>query len=109
MLLLAIILFTSDLASCRLVLDSWDDLYLEDGQPDVDLLYSEPDLLGVTSEPYQECPEMELEIREYEIFLKEDGVEVRDTVEVAKLLDNVGVQTVQNFNESWIQGTVKVR
>ena len=109
MLLLAIILFTSDLASCRLVLDSWDDLYLEDGQPDVDLLYSEADLLGVTSEPYKECPEMELEIRKYEIFLKEDGVEVRDTVEVAKLLDNVGVQTVQNFNESWIQGTVKVR
>ena len=110
LVLLAIILVvTSDLATCRLVLDSWDDLYQDNGQAVFDRLNREADHLGVTSEPYQECPEMELEIREYEIFLKEDGVEVRDTVEVAKLLDNVGVQTVQNFNESWIQGTVKVR
>ena len=52
---------------------------------------------------------MELEIREFEIFLMEDGVEVRDTVETARLMDTVGVQIVQNSNESWIQGTVKVR
>ena len=79
------------------------------GQADFDRLNREADLLGVTSEPYQECPEMELEIREYEIFLMEDGVEVRDTVETARLMDTVGVQIITNSNESWIQGTVKVR
>ena len=40
---------------------------------------------------------------------REDGVEVRDTVETARLMDTVGVQIITNSNESWIQGTVKVR
>ena len=108
-LLATILVVTSDLATCRLVLDSWDDLYQDNGQADFDRLNREADLLGVTSEPYQECPEMELEIREYEIFLMEDGVEVRDTVETTRLMDTVGVQIITNSNESWIQGTVKVR
>ena len=106
---LSIIVITLDLLSSRLVLDSWDDLYLDNGQVDVDRLNSEADLLGVTTEPYQECPEMELEVREFEVFLREDGGEVRDTLQYAKLVDTFSVRTVRNINHSWIQGTVTVR
>ena len=109
MLLLAIIVFPLDLLTCRLVLDSWDELYQENGQADVDRLNSEAELLGVTTEPYQECPEMELEVREFEVFLREEGGEVRDTIQSAKLVDSVSVRTVRNVEETWIQGTVKVR
>ena len=106
---LPLIVITLDLVSCRLVLDSWDDLYLDNGQVDVDRLNSEADLLGVTTEPYQECPEMELEVQEFEVFLREDGGEVRDTLQYAKLVDTFSVRTVRNINHSWIQGTVTVR
>ena len=109
MLFLSLIVFSLDLLTSRLVLDSWDELYQENGQAYVDRLDSEADLLAVTTEPYQECPEMELEVREFEVFLREEGGEVRDTVQSAKLVDSVSVRTVRNVEETWIQGTVKVR
>ena len=106
---LPIIVISLDLVTSRLVLDSWDDLYLDNGQVDVERLNSEADLLGVTTEPYEECPEMDLEIREFEVFLRSDGGEVRDTLQSAKLVDTYNVRTVRNINQTWIQGTVTVR
>ena len=106
---LSIIVITLDLLSSRLVLDSWDDLYQDDGRVDVDRLNSEAVLLGVATEPFPECPEMEIEVRDFEIFLRKNGEEVRDTVQTAKLVDDISVQHVRNEKEPWIQGTVILR
>ena len=106
---LSIIVITLDLLSSRLVLDSWDDLYQDDGRVDVDRLNSEALLLGVATEPYPKCPEMEIEVRDFEIFLRKNGEEVRDTVQTAKLVDDISVQHVRNEKEPWIQGTVILR
>ena len=109
MLTLSIIVITLDLVSARLVLDSRDDLYQDNGEVDYDRINSEAHLLSVTTEPYQQCPEVELEVREFEFFLRENGEEVRETVETAQLMDGVSVRHVQNINEDWIQGSVILR
>ena len=99
------VLITVKAVSCRLVLDSWADIYREDGSVDVDKLDSEADIVGVTRKPYPECPEVNIEVTEYEMFLRVDGEEVRDT------LDTLSVEklSVKSKTEPWIVGDIKLR
>ena len=105
-----LILTTVTLVSCRLVLDSWAELYKEDGSVDIDRLVTEADLLSVTTKPYDKCPLVEVEVLEYEVFLMVEGVEVRDTLEKENLMDVWNTTgTVTSQEESWIKGAIMLR
>ena len=109
-MLLLSILFTLDLVDSRLVLDSWDELYRDDGSVDVERLVREGDTLSVTTEPYQDCPDVDVEVTEYEVFLVSDGVEVADTIMTQKIIDIKNLTgTHQNEEHPWIRSTVMLR
>ena len=109
-MLLLSILFTLDLVDSRLVLDSWDDLYRDDGAVDVERLVREGETLSVTTEPYQDCPDVDVEVTEYEVFLVNDGVEVADTIMTQKIIDIKNITgTVQNEEHPWIKASVMLR
>ena len=109
-MLLLSILFTLDLVDSRLVLDSWDELYRDDGSVDVERLVREGTTLSVTTEPYQDCPDVDVEVTEYEVFLVSDGVEVADTIMTQKIIDIKNITgTVQNEEHPWIKASVMLR
>ena len=101
------VLITVKAVSCRLVLDSWTDIYREDGSVDVDKLVSEADIVGVTRKPHPGCPEVNIEVTEYEMFLRVDGEEVRATLDVS--LQSVDIISVESKTEPWIVGNIKLR
>ena len=101
------VLITLKAVSCRLVLDSWTDIYREDGSVDVDKLVSEADIVGVTRKPHPGCPEVNIEVTEYEMFLRVDGEEVRATLDVS--LQSVDIISVESKTEPWIVGNIKLR
>ena len=101
------VLITVKAVSCRLVLDSWDDIYREDGSVDVDKLVSDADIVGVTRKPHPGCPEVNIEVTEYEMFLRVDGEEVRATLDVS--LQSVDIISVESKTEPWIVGNIKLR
>ena len=101
------VLITVKAVSCRLVLDSWADIYREDGSVDVDKLDSEADIVGVTRKPHPGCPEVNIEVTEYEMFLRVDGEEVRATLDVS--LQSVDIISVESKTEPWIVGNIKLR
>ena len=104
------VLITVKAVSCRLVLDSWADIYREDGSVDVDKLDSEADIVGVTRKPYPECPEVNIEVTEYEMFLRVDGEEVRDTLKKQELSDlRNTTKTIMSTTEPWIMGDIMLR
>ena len=86
-MLVVCLLYTTHLASGRLVLSSWSDLYMEDGSVDTERLAREADLLTVTTRPYQDCPEVDIEIFQYEVLLLVGGEEVRESVELENIKD----------------------
>ena len=91
-------------------LDSWAELYKEDGSVDIDRLVTEADLLSVTTKPYDKRPLVEVEVLEYEVFLMVEGVEVRDTLEKENLMDVWNTTgTVTSQEESWIKGAIMLR
>ena len=101
---------TLELVSSRLVLDSWDDLYREDGSVDVERLTREAETLSVSIEPYQDCPEVDVEVTEYQIFLLEDGVEVEDSIQSHKIIDMKNLTgTIENEEHPWIRAQVMLR
>ena len=109
-MLLLSILFTLDLVDSRLVLDSWDELYRDDGSVDVERLVREGTTLSVTTEPYQDCPDVDVEVTKYEVFLVNDGVEVADTIMTQKIIDIQNITgTVQNEEHPWIKASVMLR
>ena len=109
-MLLLSILFTLDLVDSRLVLDSWDDLYRDDGSVDVERLVREGETLSVNTQPYQDCPDVDVEVTEYEVFLVNDGVEVADTIMTQKIIDIKNITgTVQNEEHPWIKASVMLR
>ena len=109
-MLLLSILFTLDLVDSRLVLDSWDDLYRDDGSVDVERLVREGETLSVNTQPYQDCPDVDVEVTEYEVFLVSDGVEVPDTIMTQKIIDIKNITgTVQNEEHPWIKASVMLR
>ena len=104
------ILFTLDLVDSRLVLDSWEDLYQDDGSVDVERLVREARTLSVTTEPYQECPDVDVEVTEYEVFLLNDGEEVVDSIKSHKIIDIKNLTgTIQNEESPWIRASVMLR
>ena len=104
------ILFTLDLVDSRLVLDSWEDLYQDDGSVDVERLVREARTLSVTTEPYQDCPDVDVEVTEYEVFLLNDGEEVVDSIKSHKIIDIKNLTgTIQNEEYPWIRASVMLR
>ena len=104
------VLITVKAVSCRLVLDSWTDIYREDGSVDVDKLVSEADIVGVTRKPHPGCPEVNIEVTEYEMFLRVDGEEVRDTLKKQELSDlRNTTKTIMSTTEPWIKGDIMLR
>ena len=85
--MLAILLLCTDLVTGRLLLSRWSDLYSEDGGVDTERLAREADLLTVTTRPYQDCPEVDIEIFQYEVLLLVGGEEVRESVELENIKD----------------------
>ena len=105
-MLVVCLLYITHLASGRLVLSSWSDLYLEDGSVDTERLAREADLLTVTSEPDPSCPGVELEVAEYEVVVA--GEEVQSKVKTRKDIWNL-TKTIANAEKPWVQGTVVLR
>ena len=104
------ILFTLDLVDSRLVLDSWEDLYQDDGSVDVERLVREARTLSVTTEPYQDCPDVDVEVTEYEVFLLNNGEEVVDSIKSHKIIDIKNLTgTIQNEEYPWIRASVMLR
>ena len=104
------LLITMEAVSSRLVLESWAEIYREDGSVDLDRLLAEADIVSVSTEPYQECPEVNVNVTEYEIFLMEEGVEVRDTLEKQEIYDIWNTtKTVRSMSEPWIKGDIMLR
>ena len=109
-MLLLSILFTLDLVDSRLVLDSWDELYRDDGSVDVERLVREGTTLSVTTEPYQDCPDVDVEVTEYEVFLLNDGEEVVDSIKSHQIIDIKNLTgTIQNEEYPWIRASVMLR
>ena len=107
---LIFILSAIDLVANRLVLDSWADLHQDDGSVDVERLTREADPLSVTTQPYQDCPEVDVEVTLYEIFLLEDGVEVSYTVQSSQIIDIKNLTgTHQNEEHPWIKASLMLR
>ena len=110
LVLLLLLLVILEVASSRLVLESWSDLYRDDGSVDLDKLVSQADLLAVTTKPYSECPEVNIDIEEYEVFLMVDGVEVRDTLEKEEVNDIWNTtRTIKSEAEPWILSPIMLR
>lgn len=104
------ILFTLNLVDSRLVLDSWDELYRDDGSVDVERLVREASPLSVTTEPYQDCPDVDVEVTVYEVILLNDGEEVADSIMSYKIIDIKNLTgTVQNEDHPWISAEVMLR
>ena len=104
------VLMTAQAVICRLVLDSWADIYREDGSVDVGRLASQADIVAVTSRPHLECPQVNVEVTEYEVFLVVDGLEVRDTLEKQELSDVWNTtKTIQSTTEPWIMADIMLR
>ena len=109
-MLLFFISFTINLVANRLVLESWDDLYQDDGSVDMERLTREADPLSVTTEPYQECPEVDVKVTLYEVFLLEDGVEVSYSIQSYQIIDIENVTgTHQNKAQPWIKASLTLR
>ena len=105
------ILLTSYLVSSRLVLTSWDELDGEDGRMDTERLVMEADLVSVTTQPYEDCPEVELELSKYEVVVLQAGEELIETIEIGSIKDITynTTGTIVNGDEPWIQGTITRR
>ena len=77
---------------------------------DTQRLQSEADLVTVSTEPDQDCPQVQVDILIYEVFLEEGSEEVRDTIEMRNIRDVFNTtKTIRNINEPWIAGTVMLR
>ena len=105
-MLVAGLLYITHLASGRLVLSSWSDLYMEDGSVDTERLARDADLLSVTSEPDPTCPQVELEVAEYE--LEVSGKTLSYKVKTRKDTWNF-TKTISVENDPGLQGTVVLR
>ena len=105
-MLLVFLLVTSEPVTSRLVLQSWSDLDREDGSVDTERLAREADLLSVTSEPDPTCPQVELEVAEYE--LEVSGKTLSYKVKTRKDTWNV-TKTISVENVPGLQGTVVLR
>ena len=104
------VLMTAQAVTCRLVLESWADIYREDGSVDVGRLTSQADIVGVTSRPHPDCSQVNVEVTEFEVFLVVDGLEVRDTIEKQELSDIWNTtKTIASLTETWIEADIMLR
>ena len=100
-----LLLCAAHLATGHLVLQSWSDLYREDGSVDTERLAMEADLLSVTTQPDPSCPQVELEVAEYKVVVA--GTE--DLFQVKTRKASHMKRIVANEEEPWIQGEVVLR
>ena len=99
------------LAVSKLVVFSIDDLYLEDGTMNTDLILDQADLHNSTRYWSEECPHIEEELQYFEYWvLSEAGAEEQRFLEARMPLYVTNqTRTMTNINEPWVQGHVVLR
>ena len=99
------------MAASKLVVSSIDDLYLEDGTMDTDLILGQADLHNSTRYWSEECPHIEEELQYFEYWvLDEAGAEEQRFLEARMPLYVTNqTRTMTNIDEPWVQGHVVLR
>ena len=99
------------LAASKLVVSSIDDLYLEDGTMDTDLILGQAVLHNSTRYWSEECPDIEEELQYFEYWVvSEAGAEERRFLEARMPLYVTNqTRTMTNIEEPWVQGHVVLR
>ena len=98
------------LAASKLVVSSIDDLYLEDGTMDSDLILGQAVLHNSTRYWSEECPDIEEELQYFEYWVvSEAGAEERRFLEARMPINEVTSRLVRNALEPWIAEEVLIR
>jgi len=96
----------------KLVLDSLADLLIGEGDAqvyDVVRVVTEGDMVNKTMQE-SECPGVMEELQIWEVFTKEEGREVSNILEVAKMIDlTKDTMQISNIKEPWVRGSVIIR
>ena len=110
--LLVSLLVVCDHVAGKLVVDSLADLMIGEGDDkayDVLRIVGEGDMVNKTLEE-SECPGVMEEIQLWEVITMEEGKEVSNLLEVAKLIDLIqDTMQITNIREPWIKGSVIIR
>ena len=95
----------------KLVVSSFDDLYLEDGSLDSEMILSKARLVSEVKQQSPDCPDIEEYIRVYEYFLiDEHGEEEQILMDGQFPIDITNqTMTMTNQEEPWIKGVIELR
>ena len=109
--LVAILLFC-EFVRGKLVVDSLTELMIGQGDDmvyDVQRIISEGDMVNKTLEE-SECEGVMEEIQTWEVITIEEGKEMSNLLEVAKLIDlTQDTMQITNVREPWVKGSVIIR
>lgn len=96
----------------KLIVESLADLMIGEGDDliyDVHRIIAEGDMVNKTLEE-SECPGVMEEIQMWEVITKEEGKEISNLLEVAKLIDlTQDTMQITNTREPWVKGSVIIR
>ena len=96
----------------KLIVESLADLMIGEGDDlayDVHRIVTEGDMVNKTLEE-SECPGVMEEIQMWEVITIEEGKEISNLLEVAKLMDLIhDTRQITNSREPWIKGSVIIR
>ena len=95
----------------KLVVSSFDDLYLEDGSLDSEMILSKARLVSEVKQQSPDCLDIEEYIRVYEYFLiDEHGEEEQILMDGQFPIDITNqTMTMTNQEEPWIKGVIELR
>ena len=109
--LVAILLFC-EFVRGKLVVDSLTELMIGQGDDmvyDVQRIIKEGDMVNKTLEE-SECEGVMEEIQTWEVITIEEGKEMSNLLEVAKLIDlTQDTMQITNVREPWVKGSVIIR
>ena len=111
MLALFSLVLSISVIQSKLVVSSYDELYLEDGNLDVHLIMSQARVVSEVNQTSTDCPDIEEIIRVYEYFLlKENGEEERILMDAQLPIDVKDTKmTFTNSEEPWIKADIVLR
>ena len=109
---LVAILFFCEFVRGKLVVDSLTELMIGQGDDmvyDVQRIIKEGDMVNKTLEE-SECEGVMEEIQTWEVITIEEGKEMSNLLEVAKLIDlTQDTMQITNIREPWVKGSVIIR
>ena len=111
-LVLVFISVICQLVRGKLVVDSLAELMIGEGDDiayDVQRIIKEGDMVNKTLEE-SECAGVMEEIQTWEVITMEEGEEISNLLEVAKLIDlTQDTMQITNVREPWVKGSVIIR